>query len=195
MVSPLLRALLIMGAFAGNPLMATEKGNISGFVTGDSSLTDVHADDSSVRVRVPLRMTLFEPIMVKDQEGVRRVEHKPRLPVRYNFKATIDRTNHFYVADYHVETVPIKWEHDSKVWTLAVHFYKRYGEGQELEEGVGSMEIKGQLEGAKKLYMLQAEGKQEFKNKQGYPQLLVEIDSIPRGEKGKIAIRETKAAQ
>ena len=114
----------------------------------------------------------------------RRVEHKPRLPIRYNFKATIDRTNHFYVSDYHVETVPIKWEHDTKTWTLAVHFYKRYGDGQELEESVGSMDIKGQLDGAGKLYTLKSKGKQNFNNKQGFPQLLVEIDSIQVGEKG-----------
>ena len=195
MVFTLLKAILVFGSFAAFPLMAVEKGNISGFVTGDSSLTDVRAEDDAVRVRVPLRMTLFEQIMVKNQEGVRRIEHKPLLPIRYNFKATIDRTNHFYVSDYHVETVPVKWEHDAKEWTIQVHFYKRYGEGQELEESVGSMDIKGKLDGANKLYTLKAKGKQNFNNKQGFPQLLVEIDSLPGAEKGNIARRETPGAQ
>lgn len=195
MVFTLLKASLVFGSFAAFPLMAAEKGNISGFVTGDSSLTDVKAEDDAVRVRVPLRMTLFEQVMVKNQDGIRRIEHKPLLPIRYNFKATIDRSNHFYVSDYHVETVPVKWEHDSKEWTIAVHFYKRYGAGQELEESVGSMDIKGKLEGANKLYTLKAKGKKNFNSKQGFPLLLVEIDSLPSPEKGKIARRETPGAQ
>lgn len=195
MVFTLLKALLIFGSFSVFPLMAVEKGNISGFVTGDSSLTDVKASDDAIRVRVPLKMTQFEQIVIKNQDGIRRVEHKPLQPVRYNFKATIDRSNHFYLNDFHVETVPVKWEHDSKEWTIAVHFYKRFGEGQELEELVGSMDIKGKLDGANKLYTMKAKGKSEFKNKQGYSVLAVEIDSSALAEKGNIARRDAPVAQ
>jgi hypothetical protein len=195
MVFTLLKALLVFGSFTAFPLIAVEKGNISGFVTGDSSLTDVRASDDAVRVRVPLKMTQFEQIVIKNQDGIRRVEHKALMPVRYNFKATIDRTNHFYLNDFHVETVPVKWEHDSKEWTIAVHFYKRFGEGQELEELVGSMDIKGKLDGANKLYTMKAKGKSEFKSKQGYQVLAVEIDSSVSAEKGNIARRDGPVAQ
>ncbi|MBC7661499.1 MAG: hypothetical protein H7249_17520 [Chitinophagaceae bacterium] len=195
MVSTLLKAFLVIGSFAAFPLMAVEKGNLSGFNTGDSSFTEMRAEDDAVRVKVPLKMTLFEQIIVKNQDGIRRIEHKPLTPIRYNFKATIDRTNHFYVSDYHVETVPVKWEHDSKEWTLTVHFYKRFGDGQELEESVGSMDIKGKLEGSQKLYTLKARGQQSFKNKQGFPQLVVEIDSKAGAEKGNIARRDAPVAQ
>lgn len=175
--------------------MAVEKGNLSGIVTGDSSFTEVvQLTDDAVRVKVPLKMTVFESIVVKNDEGIRRIEQKALTPIKYNFKATIDRTNHFYVSDYHVETVPVKWDAGSKNWTVEVNFFRRYGEGQELEEAVGSLTVRGQLEGARRLFTLQGKAKQTFNNKQGKPLLMVEMDSLRTLEKGNIARRETPAA-
>ena len=194
MVSTLLKALVVFGSFAASPLMAVEKGNLKGFNMGESSFTDVQLIEDAVRVKVPLKMTLFESIVVKNSEGVRRMEQKALAPVKYNFKATIDRTNHFYVADYHVETIPVKWDSASKIWTVEVNFFKRYGEGQELEESVGSMIVRGQLEGARRLFTLQGKAKQTFNDKQGRPLLSVEMDSLESSEKGSIARRESPAA-
>lgn len=195
MVSTLLKALVVFGSLAASPLMAVEKGNLSGIVTGDSSFTDVvQLTDDAVRVKVPLKMTVFESIVVKNDEGIRRIEQKALTPIKYNFKATIDRTNHFYVSDYHVETVPVKWDAGSKNWTVEVNFFRRYGEGQELEEAVGSLTVRGQLEGARRLFTLQGKAKQTFNNKQGKPLLMVEMDSLRTLEKGNIARRETPAA-
>ncbi|RZA10472.1 MAG: hypothetical protein EOP10_34730 [Proteobacteria bacterium] len=139
-------------------------------------------------------MTLFDSIVVKSKEGIRRVEQKALTPVKYNFKATIDRSNHFYVSNYHVETVPVKWDHSSRFWTVEVNFFKRFGEGQELEESVGSMTISGKLEGERRLYVLKGKAKQIFNNKQSQPLLMVEMDSPISPEKGNIARRETPAA-
>lgn len=194
MVSTLLKAWVVIGSFAASSLMAVEQGNLKGFNTGTSSFTDVQLTADAVRVKVPLKLTLFESIVVKNREGSRRIEQKALAPVLYNFKATIDRTNHFYVADYHVETIPVKWDSASKIWTVEVNFFKRYGEGQELEESVGSLTVTGPIEGARRLYTLQGKAKQTFNNKQGKPLLTVEMDSLGTPEKGSIARRETPAA-
>lgn len=194
MVSTLLKALVVFGSLSASPLLAVEKGNLSGFNTGESTFTDVQLSEDAVRVKVPLKMTLFESIVVKNNEGIRRIEQKALAPIKYNFKATIDRSNHFYVSDYHVETVPVKWDASNKFWTVEVNFFKRYGEGQELEEAVGSMTLRGQLDGARRLYTLKGRAKQTFNNKQGKALLTVEMDSLQTPEKGNIARRETPAA-
>ncbi len=195
MVSTLLRAWLIFGGFAAFPLMAVEKGNLSSINTGDSALTEVKAEDFAPRARVPLRLTMYESVVVRNEAGNRRIVNKPLNPVRYNFKATIDRINHFYLNDLHVETIPEKWDHDSRQWSLTVHFYKRYGEGQDLEESIGSMSIAGNLEGDASPYMLKALAQKNFKDKNGNPLLNVEINSKNASEKGNIARRETRGAQ
>ncbi len=193
MVSTLRIALVVLGSFAGTPVLAAEKGNLKSFNTGDSSFTDVQLASDAIRVRVPLRMTAFETIIVKNEEGIRRHEQKALTPVKYNFKSTIDRTNHFYVSDYHVETIPVKWDNATKNWTVEVNFYKRFGEGSELEESVGSMTVTGKLDGERRLYTLQGKAQKTFNNKSGKPLLKVELDSLPKGEKGNIARRETPA--
>lgn len=195
MVSTLLKALVVFGSLTASPVIAVEKGNLSGFNTGDSALTDVvQLSSDAIRVKVPLKMTVYEPIVVKNQEGIRRVEHKALAAIRYNFKATIDRSNHFYVNDYHVETIPQKWDSVTKDWTVEVNFFRRYGEGQELEEAVGSMTVRGKLDGARRLYTLQGKAKHTFNDKSGKPLLSVEMDSLHLGEKGNIARRDTPAA-
>lgn len=195
MVSTLLKALVVLGTLAASPSMAVEKGNLKGFSTGDSSFTDVvQLADDAIRVKVPLKMTVYEPIVVKNQEGVRRIEHKALAAIKYNFKSTIDRTNHFYVSDYHIETIPQKWDSATKNWTVEVNFFRRYGEGQELEEAVGSLTVRGKLDGARRLYTLQGKAKQTFNDKTGKPLLSVEMDSLQSPEKGNIARRDTPAA-
>ncbi len=194
MVSTLRIALLVLGSFVASSLFAAEKGNLPGINTGDSSFTNVQLDQDAVRIKVPLKMTVYESIIVKDREGMRRMEQKALSPVKYNFKATIDRTNHFYVSGYHIETIPMKWEHDAKLWTVEVNFYKRYGEGQELEESVGGMTISGKLDGERRLYTLRGKAQKVFHDKQGKTILAVEMDSQPVQEKGNIARRETPAA-
>ncbi len=194
MVSTLRKALLVLGSFMASSLFAVEKGNLSGFNTGDSSFTQVQLDQDAIRIKVPLKMTVYEPIIIKDREGIRRMEQKALAPVKYNFKATIDRTNHFYVSGYHIETIPVKWEHDSKQWTVEVNFFKRYGEGQELEESVGGMTISGKLHGERRLYTLLGKAKEDFLNMEGKTVFTVEMDSLPAQEKGNIARRDKPSA-
>lgn len=183
----LLKAVLLFWIFAPLSLNAVEKGNLSSFETGSSSLTEVGEPPEVARVRVPLRLTFFEQVVVKGEDGIRRMEYKPLTPKRYTFKATINRANHFYVSDWHVESVPTRWDRDSKSWEVDVKFYKRYGEEQELEEYVGTMSIKGVLQGKDMLYTLEAKGQQKFRNKGGNPLLLVETSAPGYEEKGNVA--------
>ena len=181
---------ILFSVFAASG-MAAEQGNLQTINTGHSPLTDVRAEAEDVRVRIPLKLTAFEQIIVKNTAGQRRYEHKPLAATRYNFKATIDRANHFYVGDWHIETTPEKWDHASKQWTVSLNFFKRYGADQELEENVGKMALVGRLNGKDNLYTFEAQGAQTFRDKNGQPLLQVEINSKAPQEKGNIAKRPT----
>ncbi len=179
-----------LGAYllATRSLFAVETGNISTIQTGESALTTINEPKDVARVRVPLRLTRFEPIVVQSEQGTRRIEHKSLAPISYNLRATINRSNHFYLADWHIETIPMKWEKDARRWQVELKFYKRYGQEQELEEFIGTLPLQGRLVGDERLFTLETQSKQQFKNKRGSPVLTVEAGAMAN-EKGNVARR------
>lgn len=170
-------------------LWAVEPGNLSTFNMGENPLGPVSEPPEVARVRLPIKLTAYESIMVQNQHGVRRIEHKPLAPLDYNLRATINRTNHFYLSDWHIESVPIKWDRDQKSWRAELKFYKRYGQEQDLEEFVGTLGIAGQLlgEGQDKVYRFAGKGQQRFQNKRGSPVLDVELGHGVSEAKGNVA--------
>jgi len=173
---------------ASRTLFAVEVGNLSTIQTGESSLTTVSEPKDVARVRIPLRLTRFEPIVVQNAQGTRRMEYKAMAPVSYTLRATINRSNHFYLADWHIETIPMKWEKETRNWQVEVKIYKRYGQEQELEEFIGTQSLKGRLVGEDRLFTLETQSRQQFNNKRGSPILLLESGSIAV-EKGNVARR------
>ncbi|WP_141736025.1 hypothetical protein [Oligoflexus tunisiensis] len=173
---------------ATRALFAVEPGNLSTIQTGESSLTTVSEPKDVARVRIPLRLTRFEPIVVQNAQGTRRMEYKAMAPVSYTLRATINRSNHFYLADWHIETIPMKWEKETRNWQVEIKVYKRYGQEQELEEFIGTHALRGRLIGEDRLFTLETQSRQQFNNKRGSPVLLLESGSIAV-EKGNVARR------
>ncbi|MCX6131061.1 MAG: hypothetical protein NTX25_18635 [Proteobacteria bacterium] len=185
----IIRGLWISALLLSNQLLfAVSPGNLSTIQTGPSPLTTVTVPSDAARVRIPIRLVRFEPIVLQNLQGVKRIENKPLAPVSYNLRATINRSNHFYVADWHIETVPMKWEREARQWMVEIKFYKRYGQDQELEEFVGTLPLNGRLVGADRLFTLEVQAKQQFNNKRASPVLLVEVGARAT-EKGNVAIR------
>ena len=181
---------LCLGAYllATQALFAAEMGNLSTFQTGESALTTTSEPKDVARVRVPLRLTRFEPIVVQNLQGTRHMEYKSLAPVSYNLRATINRSNHFYLADWHIEAVPMKWEKETRRWQVEIKFYKRYGQDQELEEFIGTLPLQGRLMGDERLFTLEVQSKQQFNSKRGSPVLLVEA-GMAAMDKGNVARR------
>jgi hypothetical protein len=181
---------LSLSAFllASRTLFAVEMGNLSTIQTGESSLTTVSEPKDVARVRIPLRLTRFESIVVENAEGTRRMESKAMAPISYTLRATINRSNHFYLEDWHIETIPMKWEKETRNWQVEVKIYKRYGQEQELEEFIGTQSLKGRLVGEDRLFTLETQSRQQFNNKRGSPILLLESGAIAL-EKGNVARR------
>ena len=172
-------------------LQAVESGNLSTIQTGESSLTTVTLPKDAARVRIPLRLIRFETVVLQNLDGIKRMEQKALAPLSYNLKATVNRSNHFYIADWHIESVPMKWEREARQWMVELKFYKRYGPEQELEEYIGILPLNGRLVGEDKLFTLDAQAHQQFNNKRGHPVLMVEVGAIAI-EKGNIATRAAK---
>lgn len=182
-------ALLSCLLFA-SAVSAVEAGNLSTIRTGEENLSGLIANPPEVaKVRLPLKMTSFEQVIIQNGQGARRIEHKALAPVTYTLRATINRSNHFYVSDWHIETVPMKWERDQKIWQAEVKFYKRYGQEQELEEYVGTLPLNGRLleHDKGKLFVLVTKAQQQFQNKRGNPLLIVNAGQFVLEDKGNIA--------
>ena len=173
-------------------VFAGEKGKIKSLETGENPFGPVIEAPKVAKVRIPLKLTNFEEVIIQNSQGVRRMESKPLRPVAYNLRATINRTNHFYLADWHIESVPMKWDRDISEWIVELKFYKRFGEDNDLEEYVGVLPLTGRLVGKEEIMSFDAKGIQKFANKRGSPLLIVEAGHISHLEKGNVAKRDTK---
>ena len=187
--------LLIASVLISTRVAAIEAGQLSTISTGDDSFSGLLTEPAEVaKVRLPIKLTNFEQIIIRNPQGVQRIEHKSLAPVNYNLRATINHSNHFYISDWHIETVPMKWDKDKKLWDAQIKFYKRFGQDQELEEFVGTMSIAGKLLDRDQgmVYLLETKGRQQFQNKRGNPLLLAEVGQFAIEQKGKVAKRDKK---
>lgn len=142
----------------------------------------------SPRVRIPVQLVGYEKIVVTSQNGQARHQFKALSPLRHHLRARIERPNHFYVGTWHIETIPQKWKRDTKAYEVKLRFFKRYGEGRELEELVGTQIVKGHLMGKGPHFLFAGRSEETFKDAQGQPILSVGIG--PEVEKnGNIAKR------
>src|SRR5690606_23413848 len=62
------------------------------------------------KVRIPIRLVPYHEVMVKDQNGRSKIEFREGLELNHTLRAGINVKNHFYVADYHIEAVPLQWK-------------------------------------------------------------------------------------
>ena len=127
------------------------------------------------RVRIPLRMTPYHKIQVKNKEG-RIEERQIALPaMNHTLRARMERTNHFYVGSWHVESVPLKWESQERRYQVRLRFFERLGAGQDLEEYVGNVDATGILDKDGDVFAFKGFATSEFKNPMGANLLDVEV--------------------
>lgn len=124
-----------------------------------------------VRVRIPLQIQSYEKVVVTDHKGMSRYQYKPLPLLKHHLRARLERKNHFYVGSWHIETVPEKWDRITKQYAVKLRIYKRYGEGRELEELIGKVDVNGKVEGKDLLYNFKGFAAAAFKNREGHPVL------------------------
>ena len=122
------------------------------------------------RVRIGFQLTPYEVVTSQDKHGALVQRHLPKSPMKHTLRARLDRPNHFYVQDFHVQTTPLSWVSQTKRYKVRVDVSKRYGKGK-VEEPVGSLVLTGTLRsaGKKGLWVLHGIRSTRLKDKMGAP--------------------------
>ncbi len=128
-------------------------------------------EERVVRVRIPLQLQSYEKVVVTDHKGMTRYQYKPLPLLKHHLRARLERKNHFYVGNWHIETIPEKWDRVTKQYAVKLRVYKRYGDGRELEELVGKVDVNGKVEGKDLLYNFKGFATVAFKDREGKPVL------------------------
>lgn len=121
------------------------------------------------RVRLSISISDYEKILVKKVNGAVEEQYKIVGKRLYRLRARIDELNHFYVGRWHIETQPLKWDLENKFWSVKLRFHKVYGEGEGLEEWVGTGKVSGLVEGKNLLYEFKGRKNMKFSNTMGHP--------------------------
>ena len=133
--------------------------------------------DVVARYRIPLKLVEYRPVVVKKTDGTLKSELKPFKQKQVTLRARIDIPNHFYIGEWHIETVPVKFTNHDKKYRLLVRFSKVYGVKGTLEESVGFLELDGNLKGKNYLYQFHGYAKKTFKSKNLKLLLQIELGS------------------
>lgn len=146
----------------------------------------------TARIRVGIKLSPYEKVVVRDNSGKRKVSFKKDIVTRNYLRARFDKTNHFYIGDWHVETRPLSWNKEQSLLKMELSFFKRYGDDRSLEDYVGKMEVTGLAKGNNYVYLLETHKKMIFRNKHGHPIVDVEVGPIKSQKNTTVAKRKRK---
>ncbi len=115
--------------------------------TSHTSDLELDADADAPRVRIPLVIRGFERVPAATTGAAGRGSREVTIPRRaqeFNLRARIDRPNHFYFGDWHVETIP-GGKTEAGELRLRLSLSRTFGEDHDLEEHVGDLDVQGSL--------------------------------------------------
>jgi hypothetical protein len=129
----------------------------------------------SPKVRVTLELTSFHEMDVRERDGQLYRRVIPDKPAQYVLRASASEPNHFFVGGYHLETQPMRQPSEGSRYALRVRVARVFGEGGEVEESMGHMDIAGVLERTSEgqVYVLKGASTRVFNNHQGVPMLAI----------------------
>jgi len=135
------------------------------------------------RVRIGLRLTPYKKIITRQLNGKIDTRYIEAQALRHTLRARLNEPNHFYLGDWHVETVPTKWTKQTGHYEVQVRISERYGPYGQLEEDLGSIKLTGKLEEQERtIDVLVGVARQRFRDKFGNPKLDVIAGYLPEGE-------------
>ena len=128
------------------------------------------------RVRIPLNIIPYKKVVLQNQFGQNTTKYVRNTLITQTLRSRVDRPNHFYIQDFHIETHPQKFNNVTKQYDVRIIINKMYGANNQLEEQLGFLDLSGQLQGNGDIYNLAATATKKFKDKSGNPIVEFKID-------------------
>lgn len=136
--------------------------------------------DQPARVRIGLRLTPFKKISTRNKDGSSSDRFVPIEPIRHTLRSRLNKANHFFLGEWHIETKPISWIKKTRKYQIRLTVHKRYGAFGQLEESIGTMDLAGTLdEGDDNVHVLLGVARQRLRDKFGHPILDVVAGFAP----------------
>jgi hypothetical protein len=136
-----------------------------------SEVTKKKPKKAPARVRIGLRLTPFRK-MVTGEKRKTKTQFVPDKTLRHTLRARLNKVNHFFVGDFHVETRPQSWVKQSRRYSILLTVYRRYGSFGQLEENIGNIELSGVLEEQdQNVFILYGSSAKRMRDKFGNPVL------------------------
>jgi hypothetical protein len=133
-----------------------------------SNIRDLAINKDIAQVRIPIVLQPYESVQIKGHNGTVLLQQKPGAKLEFTLRGQINQPNHFYFANWRVETEPTMWKQDLRQYGVRLSVYKTIGERREFEEKIGSFEVNGVLMAqGDRVYNFVAKGEAEFKTPEG----------------------------
>lgn len=134
--------------------------------------TKAVVDKDPVRVRIGLKLVPYSKVYTKSTNGTQKVSHVKAEASSHTLRARLDKVNHFYLNDWHIESKPVSWIRNTKRYEVQLTFFQRYGAYGKLEKRVGALKLNGNLHKQhENIYVLSGVAKKRFNDKFGAPVL------------------------
>lgn len=147
------------------------------------------------KVRLGLRLTPFQRITTRSRDGKESSRYVPTQPLRHTLRARLNQINHFFVGEWHIETVPQKWLKKTQHYEVRLNIYRRYGAFGQLEESVGGVDLQGVLDEANDhVQVLIGVARGRLRDKLGNPVLDVVAGFAPGATKPEPTLTDTAKA-
>lgn len=129
----------------------------------------------AAKLRLPINLVPYKKVVLQDQYGKNNTHFVPHVSMVNTLRARLDRTNHFYLDQYHITTTPQSWNKENGEFSMTVTIHRTFGANQQIEEQMGNIKLNGQLVGGPDVYRFIANAKQTYYSKKREPLLDVQI--------------------
>ena len=139
---------------------------------------------------MPLRITEFKKFLIKQTTGDLIHSYRPLPQQQIILRSRVDTVNNFYFRNWHFEIIPITWKKTTKSYKIKLRISKTFGDGNELEESIGSFLIQGYLKGKGKHLDFHGYATKTFYDKKTNPVATFSVGKPEKGKRPKVGRRD-----
>ena len=167
---------------------STNLGAASGQLYERTSTVSVETNATN-RVRIPVVFKGWTEIDTTSVDGKPIKSKIPSKPISHVLRARMEQSNDFYVGDWRVQTIPVRWLRGTNQYQVKLEVFRRYGEAGQLEESMGHTILTGILEPqADGLFLIKGTARRSFRDRSGKPLLDFEAGQPAPAETKPIAV-------